>query len=107
MVTLEIKGYVDENGELRARVPEGFPPGEVKIHVVREMSEQELASGNEDLEEDAPLTEDEIRELLKPNPKTGAEIAEWLKQSGGWDKNTPDGATWVEEQRRKRRERNQ
>ena len=64
----------------------------------------------EELSEDRPWTEEEIQEMLKPGtPKTGAEIAaEIEKEGGGWEHyGITDSAEWVEEQRRKRRERNQ
>lgn len=49
-------------------------------------------------------TIEEIYQLMQPEPMTGAEIvASGL--TGGWkDDNITDGAAWVREQRRKRKE---
>lgn len=67
--------------------------------------QQEAPSRVED--EDADWSEDELAELLQIRPMTGAEIVA-AGLTGGWaDLDIPDGATWVEEQRRKRRERHQ
>src|SRR5688572_9903264 len=38
--------------------------------------------------EQQPWTEEEIRELMTPHPKTGAEIAAWI------DENLPDNLNW-------------
>ena len=59
--------------------------------------------------DDAPVewSDDELAELLTPEPMTGAEIVA-AGLTGGWaDQGIPDGAAWVEAQRRKRRERHQ
>lgn len=50
-------------------------------------------------------TPEEIDKALKVEPMTGAEIVE-AGLLGGWeDEGITDSAAWVEEQRRKRRER--
>lgn len=57
--------------------------------------------------ENEPLTEAEIAELLRSDPMTGAEIIA-AGLTGTWaDLNIEDGAEWVNEQKRKRQERNQ
>jgi hypothetical protein len=56
--------------------------------------------------EDAPLTEDELKELLRSEPMTGAEIIA-AGLTGTWaDLDIEDGAEWVNEQKRRRQERN-
>jgi hypothetical protein len=53
-------------------------------------------------DENRPLTDSEIRELMRVEPKTGAEIVARLRKEGGWeDLEIADGAEWVHEQRRK------
>ncbi|HEX9943289.1 MAG TPA: hypothetical protein VGG03_14810 [Thermoanaerobaculia bacterium] len=50
-------------------------------------------------------TEEDLKRALKIEPLTGAEIVE-AGLVGGWaDEGITDSAAWVEEQRRKRRER--
>lgn len=58
-------------------------------------------------EDDAPFTPEEIAELMRVEPLPPAEVvAQGLL--GTWaDKNIEDGAAWVNEQKRKRRERRQ
>ncbi|MFW5771746.1 MAG: hypothetical protein ACOCZH_00380 [Phototrophicaceae bacterium] len=74
----------------------------------RELARQLLA-----MQSDANATEafdwsdDELAELLTSEPLTGAEIVA-AGLTGSWaDLEIADGATWVQEQRRKHRERNQ
>lgn len=58
--------------------------------------------------EERPWTEEEIRALVKPDPKTGAEIAAMI-ESGEIDTsewaalNLPDSVEWVRQQRRQLR----
>lgn len=57
------------------------------------------------LEDVEPLTNEEIAEMLRPEPMTGAEIVA-AELTGGWaDLGITDGAKWVQEQHRKRREK--
>ncbi len=55
--------------------------------------------------EERPWTEAEIKELMKPDPKTGAEIAAWLEanpDTGGWgEMDIPDVVEWVKDLRHK------
>jgi hypothetical protein len=100
MVALELTGRITEDGKLEVELPEGLQPGEVRVRV-------EVPSPDESSDEDLPLTDEEIKALMRPNPKTGAEIVARLEREGGWeDKGITDGAEWVKEQRRKRREQN-
>jgi hypothetical protein len=75
-------------------------------------SEQSVANPAPDAADDVPWeerpwTEEEIRLLMKPNPKTGAEIAAWLEanpDTGGWaEMDIPDVVEWVRELRRQMR----
>jgi hypothetical protein len=57
-----------------------------------------------DDEEEAQWTDSEIAELMQVEPMTGAEIVA-AGLIGGWeDLHISDGAEWVNEQKRKRRE---
>lgn len=94
MTVIELRGRINESGQLEVALPEGLPPGEVRIRI-------ELAEG----ENVAPLTDAELDELMRPQPMTGAEIVA-AGLTGGWqDVGIEDGAAWVEEVRRKRKER--
>lgn len=104
MTTIHLTGRITEKGELEVKLPEGLPPGEVEVTVEVPIQPEELPW------EERPWTEEEIQEMLKPRPpKTGAEIAaEIERDGGGWEHyGITDSAKWVEEQRRKRSERNQ
>jgi len=92
MVTIHLKGRITSDGQLLFDVPEDLPPGDVDITLeIRDTDEQ--------------FTEAEIKDLLTFTPTSGAQIvAEGLV--GGWeDMGITDSVTWVEEQRRKQRER--
>jgi hypothetical protein len=94
MTVLELRGRINASGHLEVDLPEGLPPGEVRIRI-------ELAEG----EDVAPLTDAELDELMRPQPMTGAELVA-AGLTGGWQElGIEDGAAWVEEVRRKRKER--
>ena len=96
MTTFHVKGHVTEDGELIFDPPKDLPPGEAQITI-------EVPSETT-LEQD--FTDEEIKELLTFTPKSGKEIVE-SGLAGGWeDMGITDSVAWVEEQRRKRRERN-
>ncbi len=60
-----------------------------------------------DNDDEPPLTPEEIEHLLHQGPKTGAEVAK-SGLFGAWAHlGITDGATWVNEQKRKRLERQQ
>lgn len=67
-----------------------------------------VASQDEILWEEQPWTAEELRELMRPDPKTGAEIAAMI-ESGEVDTSVwaameiPDVVEWVEELRRQER----
>lgn len=95
MVAIHLKGQIDENGKLNVDLPEGLSPGEVDITI-------ELPSDDNVHTELRPWADDELAALMNVTPMTGAEIVAWLRETGGWEgQDIPDGATWVEEQRRR------
>ncbi|MBI5668319.1 MAG: hypothetical protein HZC41_09955 [Chloroflexi bacterium] len=63
-----IKGYI-RDGKLNVELPDNVVDGEVEVKIPIPA------------EEDKPLTEAEIRELMTPNPKTIGEILEELKEN--------------------------
>ncbi|CAG1771055.1 hypothetical protein BAC2_01445 [uncultured bacterium] len=68
--------------------------------IVTAMSHQHDEMPLEDIE---PFTDEEIAEMLRPEPMTGAEIVA-AGLTGGWaDLGIADGAEWVQEQRFSRR----
>lgn len=93
MVAIRLKGYITETGSIEVEIPKDFPAGEVMLTI------EAVAP-----DEEQPLTDAEIQELMRPNPKTGAEIVA-LGHTGGWEhKEITDSVEWIAEQRRKRRE---
>lgn len=97
MVTIHLTGQVTEDGELVFETPKNLPPGEVQITI--ELPAE--ASDNQD------FTEEEIRELRAIKPKSGKEIVE-SGLAGGWEhKGITNSVAWVDEQRRKQKERRQ
>ncbi len=88
---IHLTGKVTEDGELVFDPPKNLPPGEAESETADEQD----------------FTDEEIKELLTFTPKTGKEIVE-SGLIGGWeDKGITNSVAWVEEQRRKRRERRQ
>ena len=101
MTLIQLTGKINEQGQLEVDLPKGLPTGEVKLTM-------EFSGTTDDLPwEDRPWTDEELEALLKTEPKTGAEIAEWLLNENitGWEHIGMTGEEWVEEQRRKDRER--
>ncbi|MBZ0281049.1 MAG: hypothetical protein K8L97_09925 [Anaerolineae bacterium] len=97
MVAIRLKGYVTETGDIEVEIPKDFPAGEVMLTI--EAVEAVVVPIDE-----PPLTDAEIEELMRPKPKTGAEIVA-LGHTGGWEhKGITDSVEWIDEQRRKRRE---
>jgi len=97
-----VKGYI-KDGELKIDLPENVADGEIEVKVPL-VTEQPATSEPAD-EDERPLTDEEIEELMRPEPKTGAEIAK-NPAIGSWaHKGITDSVEWVLEQRRKRRER--
>jgi beta-lactamase class D len=69
------------------------------------VSVRQALSDQADEDQDIPAwTPEEIAEMLKPEPKTGAEIVA-AGLIGGWaDLNIEDGAEWVNARKRQRKE---
>jgi hypothetical protein len=109
MTTLKLRGRITELGKLEVDLPEtGLKVGdELKVIVeIPEKVDEEIPW------EERPWTKEELRELMTPDPKTGAEIVAMIK-SGELDTsewvamNITDSVEWIEqmrEQERKNRE---
>lgn len=61
MDVIRITGYVDEDGQLHTSEQIALPSGQVEITI-------------QPVQDDAPLTEEEIKALLISKPVTGAEL---------------------------------
>lgn len=96
---ITVKGYI-RNGKIEIDLPENVTDGVVKVQIPVE-GENPSAP----IVDDSPLTDEEIENMINPNPKSGAEIVA-LGHTGGWEhKGITDSVEWVAEQRRKRREK--
>jgi hypothetical protein len=94
MNAIELRGRITEAGQLEVKLPEGLPPGEVRVRI-------ELAEG----EDVPPFTDEEVDELMQITPMTGAEIVA-AGLTGGWqDLAISDSTAWVKAVRRRRKER--
>jgi hypothetical protein len=92
MVTIHLKGQITPDGQLVFDVPDNLPPGDVDITL-------EIPNVDEQ------FTEAEIKDLLTFTPMSGADIVA-AGLVGGWeDMNITDPVAWVDEQRRKQKER--
>ncbi|MCC6612695.1 MAG: hypothetical protein IT320_04400 [Anaerolineae bacterium] len=107
MVALQLNARYDpDKDELEVVLPANFTPGKVTI---RHSDEPEAEASYP--REDMAWTDEEwarIQTLLQPaSPKTGAEIAAQIReQGGGWEnKGITDTLAWLDEQKRRRRER--
>ncbi|MBZ0301679.1 MAG: hypothetical protein K8J31_18170 [Anaerolineae bacterium] len=63
----KIKGQI-KNGRLEIELPDNVTDGEVTLKLPILVDEQTLPS------DERPWTDEEIAEMLRPDPKTGAEI---------------------------------
>jgi len=105
MVTIHLTGRVTDDGELLFDPPKNLPPGEVQITIEVPSEAAAAAEATVAADDDQDFTDEEIKELLTFTPKSGKEIVE-SGLAGGWeDKGITDPVAWVEEQRRKQRER--
>jgi hypothetical protein len=97
MAMLKLTGRITDGGKLEVELPEGLPSGDV--HVTIEFSDERTGP------DDQPWTDEEIKELMRVEPMTGADIVA-AGLTGGWDDmGIQDSLEWVQELRRKRRER--
>lgn len=104
MTLIKLTGKINEQGELEVTLPKGLP------HVAVNLTMELLDEAQNASWEDQPWTDEELEALLKTHPKTGAEIAAEIEAGligDGWSHIKVSGAEWVEEQRRKDRERSQ
>ena len=104
MTLIELTGKINDQGELEIELPKGLPHHS-RVKVTLEI----LAEKNPTSWEEQPWTDEELEALLKTDPKTGAEITDWLMKEGdtGWETFGMTGEEWVEQKRRKDRERSQ
>ncbi|MEP6984577.1 MAG: hypothetical protein ABI970_03200 [Chloroflexota bacterium] len=104
MTLIQLTGKINDQGQLELDLPQGLPSGTVQVTL-------EIPSVTVDIPwEERPWTDEELEALLKTDPKTGAEIAAEIEAGllgNGWSHIKVSGAEWVEEQRRKQRERSQ
>jgi hypothetical protein len=87
MRTLRLNGRITEEGGLEIALPPGLPPGEARITIEIPM--------------EPGWSSDDLEQVLKVSPLTGAEIVR-AGLTGGWS-GISDGVDWVEEKRRQRR----
>ena len=101
MTEIEFKAHVPKSRELTFQLPEEFQEAEVEVHVkVVPKAPDEDATSDE-----RPWTDEEIKEMMRPEPKTGKEIVE-SDAIGGWEHmGITDSVAFIEELRRKRREK--
>jgi hypothetical protein len=101
MIALKLRGKITPDGKLEVELPAGVAPEEVLVTV-------ESVSADDAAWEETAWTQEELRELLTPEPKTGKEIAAWLESvETGWENLDMSGEEWVNQQRNKRRARYQ
>jgi hypothetical protein len=93
MATIRLKGQITEDGRLEVELPDGLESGEV--NVVIETTPSSSSTG-------PAWTDEEIEELTRIEPKSGADIVASL--GTGWESLTVSGSDWVEQIRRRRRE---
>lgn len=113
---ITIKGRI-KDGVLEAKVPAEVQDGEIEVQLP--IDEQDLTEEmiqNEFTFQAVPSDQlvlggwedmgiEEIADLMRPEPKTGAEIAK-NPAIGSWaDKGITDSVEWLAEQRQKRREK--
>jgi hypothetical protein len=91
MDTIIVKGILTEEGKIIVDLPEGWKAGEIELEVP--------------IEPQATYSDEELAELLKSEPQSGAEIAQ-ADEIGSWA-DIEDSVEFVEEMRRKRREKSQ
>ncbi len=96
MATIRLNGYITEMGEIKVDLPENHPVGEVHLIIIETPREDMETPG-----EIASWTQEELDDMLNFNPVPASEI-----ETGGWENlNITDSVEFVEELRRKERER--
>lgn len=90
-MVIQLDGRITEAGNLELDLPSGLPPGAARITI--------------EIPPEKTWDTEDLEQALTVTPISGAEIVR-SGLLGGWkDAGIVDGASWVEEQRRKRRER--
>jgi hypothetical protein len=104
-MAIVVKGRITADHRLEVDGIIDLPPGEVDVRIE---PERILPPVVELTPEEEAAINAEIDQLLRtpPTPKTGAEIAQWLRENPpqGWEQVT-DSVEYIAERRRKRRER--
>ena len=99
---ISVKGYI-KDGKLEVDLPDSVTDGEVEIKIPVVRGEKQMPEVT--TEDETPWTDEEIAEMVRPEPMTGAEIVA-AGYMGGWEhKGIADGVEFIEELRRKRREK--
>ena len=101
MTLIQLTGKINSQGQLELDLPEGLPTGEVQVTLEISNTKNEVPW------EERPWTDEELEALLKVEPKTNQEIVDWLMKEAttGWEHIQVTSEQWVDEQRRKDRER--
>jgi hypothetical protein len=90
-MVIQLNGLITEEGTLKLELPAGLPVGEARITI--------------EIPSEPRWTAADLDRVLQTTPMTGAEIVK-AGLLGGWEgMGINDGAGWVEERRRARRER--
>jgi hypothetical protein len=100
MTLLKLSGRITEAGKLEVDLPANLPAGEVRVTVEIPATEQAEVPWAQ-----RPWTDEEWREMFQFTPKPLSEIV-GSDVVGAWaDQGIIDSVAWVEEVRRKERER--
>ncbi len=107
MTIIYLTGQITQQGELKVKLPDDLPPGEVRVmieitpHIKEPQAKPET---DPNVWENQSWTDEEIRKLITVEPLTGHEIVE-RGLTGGWEHyGIRDSVEWLEEERRKRQE---
>ena len=79
MTLIQLTGRINDAGQLELTLPEGLPSGEVQVTL-----EIPAVAADDIPWEERPWTDEELAELSKIEPKTGAEIVA-AGHVGGWE----------------------
>jgi hypothetical protein len=88
MPTIRSIGEIKEVGTLDLNLPDDFPTGKVQVTI-------ETTEGH--------LTDEEIKEFMRVEPMTGAEIVVAGLTDGWEEMGITDSVEWLQEQRNTRR----
>jgi hypothetical protein len=107
MATVELDGRINEAGELEIGKISGLRAG--KVHVVISQVTEADADEAPPADADVTWTDEELKELLKPDPRPGSEVVAMIRSGeidlSAWaEQNITDSVEWVKQQREKRKE---